>query len=789
MTEEDVKLRYITPAIRDTAGWKPEQIHMEAFAPGRIIVRGRKTMRGKEGKADYLLTMSNSGRALAVVEAKDLNHDLGAGMQQALRYATQLDAPFAYSSNGTGFLEHDLLTGLERELPLDQFPTEKQLWDRYVKAKNLGSTAQNVVRQPYYFDPFTKKEPRYYQRIAIDRTLEAVAQGQKRILLVMATGTGKTFTAFQIVWRLLEAGAVKRVLYLADRNVLIDQTLAGDFRPFGNRMIKVQNKHLDSAYEVYMSLYHQVSGEEGEEPFRQFQPDFFDLIVVDECHRGSARQDSRWRKVLDYFSSAVHIGLTATPKETTEVSNQTYFGEPIYTYSLREGISDGFLAPYKVLRVGLDVDLYGWRPEEGQTDIDGDLVEDREYNVKDFDRNIIIDERTSIVAKYVAAWLKKNGTDSKTIVFCQDIDHAERMRQALSNECLEEIIKDYRYVMRITGDDEEGKSQLDNFTDADSLYPTVVTTSQLLRTGVDVKTLKLVVLESTIDSMTEFKQIIGRGTRLDEEHGKSFFTIMDFRGSTRLFADPDFDGMPTVITEVPEGSELPDPDENGANESVPDSDGGFDTDDFPWPDSERETEVDRDPDESRKKKIRVRGIEVRLLDERVQYIDPITGKLMTESITDFSRRNVLGQYATLEDFIKAWNDAERKQVLIEELADHGVMIDALREQAGRTAEQMDDFDLIVHVAYDRPPLTRSERANNVKKTGYLHAYSQQCRQVLEALLDKYATMGVSEIEDLRILDNDPFIKIGSPTKIVKLFGGKLDYEKALDGLINLIYSA
>lgn len=785
LSEEDVKLRFITPAIVEQAGWPRNQIRMEAFAPGQILIKGRTTTRGKPGKADYVLCASVTGRTLAVVEAKDMGHRVGDGIQQALRYATQLDAPFAYSSNGKKFLEHDLLTGREREIELDEFPTEAELWERYVAAKQLSPRAQDIISHPYHFDTFTGREPRYYQRIAIDRTIEAIAQGHDRLLLVMATGTGKTFTAFQIVWRLLEAGAVKRVLYLADRNVLVDQTIVGDFRPFGNRMVKVKNKHLNSAYEVYMCLYQQVAGEEGQEPFRQFKPEFFDLVIVDECHRGSAKEDSRWRKVLDYFSGAIHIGLTATPKETKDVSNQTYFGEPIYTYSLKEGIADGFLAPYKVLRVGTDVDLYGWRPPEGQRDVDGDLVEDREYNVNDFDRNIELIDRTRMVAKYVAAWLKKNGTDSKTIVFCRDIDHAQRMREELSNECVEQVLQDYRYVMQITGDNEEGKAQLDNFQDVDSPYPTVVTTSKLLTTGVDVRTLKLVVLEAPIKSMTEFKQIIGRGTRLDEEHGKSFFTIMDFRGSTRLFADPDFDGDPTVIIDIPEGGDLPDPDDDGTDQFPPDSsaeDGAGDQ-------SGEDPGVSGEDEPEKKKKVRVRGVEVRLLDERVQYVDPTTGKLITESITDFSRKNVLGQYATLEDFLTAWNGAERKQALVDELTQRGVFLEELREQAGTTGADMDDFDLLVHVAYDRPPLTRTERANNVKKTGYLHKYSEQCKQVLEALLDKYATMGVSQIEDLRILGNDPFLRIGSPTKIVNLFGGKDDYEQALDELIDLIYAA
>lgn len=791
LTEEDAKQRFITPAIVETAGWARDQLFMEAFAPGQIHVQGTRTRRGKAGKADYVLRASGTGKTLAVVEAKDGKHSVGAGMQQALTYAEKLDAPFAYSSNGQGFLEHDLLTGAVRELAMDAFPSETELWERYVAAKHLDTEGQAVVAQPYYFDQFTAKEPRYYQRIAIDRTVEAVARGDKRLLLVMATGTGKTFTAFQIIWRLLEAGAVKRVLYLADRNVLIDQTITGDFKPLSNRLVKVQGRKLDSACEVYLSLYHQLAGDDdGTEPFRQFQSGFFDLVVVDECHRGSAREESRWRKILEYFSGAIHLGLTATPKETKGVSNITYFGEPIYTYSLREGIRDGFLAPYKVLRVGLDVDLEGWRPSEGQRDVDGELVEDREYNVKDYDRTLIIDERTAMVAKYVAAWLEKNGTDSKTIVFCVDIDHAERMRQALAQECLEQVRDDWRYVMRITGDNEEGKNQLDNFADPNVPVPTVVTTSKLLTTGVDVKTLKLVVLEANIGSMTEFKQIIGRGTRLDEEHGKSFFTIMDFRGSTRLFADPDFDGEPTVIMDVPTGGDLPDPeDEPTEPEGETTDTAGVDSPTTPGePEGSGEPQIDSGEEPERKVQ-RVRGVEVKLLNERVQYIDPTTGKLVTESITDFSRKNMLGLYATLEDFLTAWRTSDKKQALIDELADHGVLLDALREQAGATGEQLDDFDLVMHVAYDRPPLTRAERAKNVKKTGYLHTYSEHCQTVLEGLLDKYATSGVAQIEDLRILANDPFLQIGSAAKIVKLFGGRDDYEQAVAHLIDEIYAA
>ncbi|WP_296181641.1 EcoAI/FtnUII family type I restriction enzme subunit R [uncultured Mobiluncus sp.] len=789
LTEEDVKQRLITPAIVDSAGWAREQLFMEAFTAGQVIVQGNSTHRGKRGKADYVLKAKSTGKALAVVEAKDAAHSVGAGLQQAMGYAVKLDAPFAYSSNGAGFLEHDFLTGFERELRIDEFPTEDELWQRYVTAKRLDWQAQQVVCKPYYFDAFSGKTPRYYQQVAIDRTVERVAQGDKRLLLVMATGTGKTFTAFQIIWRLLEAGAVKRVLYLADRNVLLDQTISRDFAPFGNRVVKVAHRKLDSSREVYLSLYHQLAGDEGEEPFRQFKPEFFDLVVVDECHRGSARDESRWRKVLDYFSGAIHLGMTATPKETKEVSNITYFGDPIYTYSLREGIEDGFLAPYKVLRVGIDIDLEGWRPYEGQRDVNGEIIEDREYNVKDYDRDLVIDDRTRLVAKYVAAWLKKNGQCSKTIVFCVDIDHAERMRQALANECLEQMVEDYRYVMRITGDDADGKAQLDNFADPNEKYPTVVTTSKLLTTGVDVRTCKLIVLESNIQSMTEFKQIIGRGTRLAPEYGKEFFTIMDFRGSTRLFADSDFDGEPVVIKTVtvkpgeepniPGDDETTDESQDGVKEAPTGTDpagtvcgGGSKPGEPPTP----------------RRKVRVRGVEVALLNERVQFIDPQTGMLVNESVTDFSRKSLLGQYATLEDFLHGWLSADRKAVLAEELKDSGVFLDALREEAGAIGAELDDFDLILHVAYDKPPLTRAERVKNVQKKGYLHRYSDECVKVLQALLDKYATMGVSQVEDIRVLANDPFIHLGSPVKIINLFGGKTNYQQAVQELINQLYA-
>lgn len=794
LTEEDVKLRFITPAITETAGWRKEQLRMElVITPGQVIVQGTKTKRGEIGKADYVLLGSKSRKPLAVVEAKDMQHTVAAGMQQALGYASKLDAPFAYSSNGKGFIEHDFFTGIEREIEMDEFPTEEELWQRYLVGKGLDANGAALVAEPYYVDPFNRQEPRYYQQVAIDRTLEAVAHGQRRQLLVMATGTGKTFTAFQIIWRLLKAGSVKRVLYLADRNVLIDQTITGDFEPLSGRITKVKGKQLDSSYEVYMSLYQQLAGEGGEEPFRQFKPEFFDLIIIDECHRGSARDESLWRRVLDYFSSAIQIGMTATPKETKDASNIDYFGEPIYTYSLKQGIEDGFLAPYKVVRVGLNVDLENWRPYEAQVDVDGNEIVDREYNVKDYDRNLVIDERTQMVAKYVTSWLKKYGTDSKTIVFCVDIEHAERMRQALANENLERVIDDYRYVMKITGDDKEGKSQLDNFADVNEQYPTVVTTSKLLTTGVNVKTIKLLVLESNIGSITEFKQIIGRGTRLDPEHGKEFFTIMDFRGSTRHFADPDFDGAPVSIIQLPnpepgEDGLIPDPDWPDEGESPDGLEG-------PEPESFDGTAIICDPSwiadtgDDPEGKVRVRGVEVKLLNERIQYVDPTTGKLVTQSIRDFSKRSLLNTYSSLESFLHAWSEAQRKEELVNQLGSRGVFLDAIREEAGGRFDFVDNFDLILHVAYDRPPLTKQERVDQVKKRGYLHKYSNMCIEVLEALLDKYADIGISEIETTRILSNEPFNQFGSPQKIARLFGGRDAYLRAVRELEEALYEA
>jgi type I restriction enzyme R subunit len=774
LTEEDIKFRYITPAV-ERAGWTKEQVLMEYFfTNGQILVRGNTVKRGKRKKADYLLIHKDGQLPLAIIEAKDANHSVGAGLQQAMEYAQILNIPFAYSSNGSGFVEHDFLTGAETEFGLDAFPNEEELWTRYLKGKGLSDAQEKIITVPNYYDVFSQKKPRYYQRIAMDKTLEAIAKGQDRILLVMATGTGKTYTAFQIIWKLLKTKTVNRVLYLADRNILIDQTMQQDFKPFEKVMTKVQDKKLDSSYEIYMSLYHQLAGDGGNEPFREFKPEFFDLVIVDECHRGSAKDESKWRRILEYFDSAIQIGMTATPKETKEISNITYFGEPVYTYSLKQGIDDGFLAPYKVIRIGLDRDLEGWRPYKGQVDIYGNEIEDREYNSTDFDWNLIIDERTQAVANRITKWLKANDRYSKTIVFCVDIEHAERMRQALINENKDLVAENPKYIMRITGDNPEGKAQLDYFIDVNEKIPAVVTTSKLMTTGVDCKTCKLIVLDNNINSMTEFKQIIGRGTRLYPEFGKEYFTIMDFRNACRLFADPDFDGDPVVIIDGGDGGDDWDP----TAPDIPDSPGP--PDEVEYPDDPPPFEL---PVTEVRKKYRVRGVTVEIINERVQYYDK-DGKLITESIKDYSKRNILSQYATLDEFLHAWTTVEKTQAIIEELQEHGVLLDALKEEAKK---EFDDFDLILHIAYDKKPLTKKERVDHVKKQGYLYKYSEICQEVLSALLDKYMDEGIGELEDTRVLDNSPFDRIGSPKKIAKLFGGKAEYIQAVKELKRAIY--
>lgn len=771
MTEEDIKLQFITPAI-ENAGWdKFKQIKLEYnFTDGRVIVRGNITARGKRKRTDYLLYYKPN-LPVAIVEAKDNKHSLGAGMQQGIEYAEILDVPYVYSSNGDGFLEHDMTTGKEHEISLEEFPSPEDLWARYKGEKDITPDQEELITEPYFFQA-GDKTPRYYQRVAINRTIDAIARGQQRILLVMATGTGKTYTAFQIIHRLWKSGRKKKILFLADRNILVDQTMTQDFKPFSKIMTKIEEKKLDSSYEIFLSLYHQLAGDENNEPFREFKPDFFDLIVIDECHRGSAKEESRWRRILEYFSSATQIGMTATPKETKEVSNISYFGEPIYTYSLKQGIDDGFLAPYKVVRVGVDKDLEGWRPFAGQTDIYGWEIEDREYNEKDFDKNLIIDERTETVAKRITKFLKDNDRFAKTIVFCVDIDHAERMRQALVNENSDLVAQNPKYVMRITGDNAEGKAQLDYFIDEEEKYPVIVTTSKLMTTGVDCKTCKLIVLDSNINSMTEFKQIIGRGTRLKPDYGKEYFTIMDFRNACRLFADPEFDGDPIVI--IDGDDPLPgDPPDVIVDPPFPSGGGGDDGG------------GDGESPEKRHK-YRVRGVDVTILNERVQYYDK-DGKLITESVTDYSKKNILGEYATLDSFLRAWNNEQRKQAIIDELQERGVLLEALREASGN--KDIDDFDLICHIAYDKAPLTKAERVNNVKKRGYLYKYSGLAQEVLSALLDKYMNDGIKDIDNLAILSNDPFRKYGTPMKIAKLFGGKAGYMQAVHKLQEELYAA
>ena len=756
LSEEDVKLRLITPAIVEKAGWSKENIRMEfPLTDGRVIILGKSHGVQQPKRLDYLLRL-NAHQMIAVVEAKSARKDLTTGIQQAIEYAVALHLPFAYASNGKAFLEHDMLTGAERQFSMDEFPTSEQLKQRAIREKNLTPEQAEVMETPYYFDRFSH-EPRYYQRNAIDLTLEAVAKGQNRILLVMATGTGKTYTAFQIIWRLRAAGLKKRVLYLADRNILIDQTMNQDFKPFQKIMTKVQDKTMDSSYEIHMALYQQLvsADPDTEDAFRQFQPDFFDLILVDECHRGSAKEESNWRKVLDYFSSATQIGMTATPKQDREADNIDYFGEPLYTYSLKQGIEDGFLAPYSVTKSLLNVDLTGYTPRRGETDLYGNEIPEDWYSRKDFGRDITIRLRSKIIAQRITEKLRQIGRMTKTIVFCTDTDEAEVMRMLLSDLNQDMMRRNPHYVMRITGDDPEGKKQLSNFIDPDMAYPTVVTTSELLSTGVDCKTVGLIVIDKEIGSMTEFKQIVGRGTRLLKDHGKWHFEILDFRNATDLFRDPAFDGDP-----------LP-------------SSG-----DDPYRDPKRKPEVpddvviiDDDP-KPKKKKLVVNGQEIRIQTEIVSVLGADGRTLETTNITDFTRRSIRNRYATLDDFLHRWTETERKQAILDELADENVLIDAVR-QANPTLEESDIFDVICHVAYGQKPLTRRERVNNVRKRNIFAKYGPECRAVLEALLDKYADQGILNMENPATLQLAPFSQIGTPVKIAKLFGGKAQFLQAV----------
>lgn len=791
LSERDICTKFITPALH-TAGWTLQQFLEEVkLTDGRVVVRGSLATRiknpevkGGPKRADYVL-FAPPYIPLAVIEAKQARFTVGHGMQQALNYAEMLDAPFAISSNGDGFLLHDrtgISTPAEREISLEQFPRLEEFWRIYLQWKGLEAPEElKLIEQPYFTD-VGGKSPRYYQRVAINRAVEAVAKGQPRILLVMATGTGKTYTAFQIIWRLWKAKAKKRVLFLADRNILVDQTMQQDFAPFGEVMHKITNRAIKKNYEIYLALYQAVTGkEEWKQIYKQFPPDFFDMVVVDECHRGSAADDSAWREVLNYFDKATHLGLTATPKETKDVSNITYFGEPLYTYSLKQGIEDGFLAPYKVIRIVTDADALGYTPEKGKKDRYGEMVEQRHYNTKDFDRNLVLTKRTQLVARRVWEYLSNTDPMAKTIVFCDDQDHAERMRQALVN-VIPAAANNRRYVMRITGDDDEGKAQLSYFIDNDEPYPVIATTSKLLSTGVDAKTCKLIVLDKNINSMSEFKQTVGRGTRIREDYKKLYFTIMDFKGATRLFADPEFDGDPVVVYE-------PKPDEP----VIPPDD--FDTETAePILVTPESTITIYDPiaqPSEQRKKSYLDDVDVKTAVERSQYLD-IDGKLITEDYRVFLKseikKTLQDHFGSLDGFLRRWNQAERKQAVIEELNEQGIPLEVL-EQAVPHSE-FDVFDLVAHIAFDQKPLTRRERANNVKKRDVFSKYGDQARAVLDALLEKYADHGIADIEDPKILELPPLDQYGTKTEIRRgIFGTPEKYSQAITDLERALYDA
>lgn len=783
LSERDICSKYINPAI-EKAGWNmKKQVREEvSFTDGRIIVQGKLYTRGKSKRADYILYFKPN-MPIAIIEAKDNKNPVGSGMQQALEYSEILQIPFVFTSNGDSFVFHDKTKKagpLEQEISLDNFPSPEVLWQKYLSANNLENVqAREIVEKDYYTDTSGMK-PRYYQQNAVNRTIEAIAKGQDKIILVMATGTGKTYTAFNIIWRLWKSGIKKRILFLADRNALLTQTKNGDFSPFGNDIMHIiKNRKIDKSYQIYFALYQGLtSNEEEKNAYREFSRDFFDLLVIDECHRGSAAEASAWREVLTYFDSATQIGLTATPKETKDVSNMDYFGEPVYTYSLKQGIDDGFLAPYKVVRITTSVDE-GWRPISGLLDKYGHEVEDRIYNLKDYDRTLAIDERTEVVAKKITEYLKATDRFAKTIVFCTDIDHANRMRQALINENADLVAKHWNYCVKITGDDEVGKQELDNFTDVEERFPVIATTSKMLTTGIDTKMVKFIVLESNIQSVTEFKQIIGRGTRIREAEGKVYFTIMDFRMATNNFARPDFDGDPVQIYE-------PEPDESvvpsGDVTDFPVDDDYFEIsepDDFRTPKSN----IDIDNDEKAVKKYYVNNILVSIVNERVQYYGK-DGKLITESLKDYSKMNIEKEFSSLDDFLKMWSASEKKEEIIAELAERGVLLEALREEVGK---DLDDFDLICHIAFDKPPLTRQERANNVRKRNYFAKYGETAQKVLNSLLDKYEQEGIVSIEQGSVLKVKPLNELGSPVELVRSFGTHKDFEKAVRELEKEIY--
>ena len=772
LSERDICTKFITPAVVK-AGWDlNNQLREEVyFTNGRVIIRSdNKAARGDKKRADYILYYKST-IPIAIIEAKDNNHPLGAGLPQAMEYGTILDIPFTFSSNGDGFIEHDR-TGMsnyvEKEFHLDQFPSPAQLWSRYKKWKGIEEKHEIILTQEYYSD-FNAKKPRYYQEIAINRTIEAITKGRNRILLVMATGTGKTFVASQIIYRLWKSKAKKRILYLSDRNILVDYPMNNDFKIFKKVMTKVTNRTVDKSYEVYMALYQGVSGkEEQRNIYKQFSRDFFDLIIVDECHRGSADENSAWREILEYFTNAAQIGLTATPKETKEISNIDYFGEPVYTYSLRQGIDDGFLAPYRVIRISLDKDVEGWRPTRGEKDKYGYEVPDRIYNQKDYDRDLVIDPRRLIVAKKISEYMKNTDPVGKTIVFCTDIEHADGMRTALANENADQMKKNPKYVVKITGEDPAARIELDNFIDPSKKYPVIATTSKLLNTGVDIQTCKLVVLDANIQSMTEFKQIIGRGTRIREDYGKFFFTIMDFRQATNLFADPNFDGEPVQIYEPNLDEEVRPPEVN----------------EDPTKYANAQEQVYILDEEAAPRKYYVNDVEVSVLNERIQYYDR-EGKLITESLKDYTRKNIRKEYSSLTKFLTVWKESDKKTAVIEEMVNQGILLNELKSEVGK---EFDEFDLICHVAFDKKPLTRRERAQNVRKRNYFTKYGDKAKKVIDSLLDKYADEGIENIEDIKVLSVNPLAQYGTPIEIVAAFGGKKQYREAVRELESLIYA-
>lgn len=784
LSERDICSKFITPALQ-SAGWNIQTQILEevSFTDGKIYVRGKLTARGERKRADYLLYFQDN--PIAIIEAKDNKHSIRSGIQQALNYARILDIPSVFSSNGDGFIYHDrtaVNNAIETEIGLDEFPSPETLWLKYKHYKGIVTQEGEKIALQKYFSDGSGRKPRYYQQIAINRTVEAIANGQNRILLVMATGTGKTYAAFQIIHRLWKSGAKKRILFLADRNALIDQTKRGDFKHFKDKMTVVKNRMIDKSYEVYLALYQGLAGADEEaNAYKQFSPGFFDLIIIDECHRGSAKDDSSWREILTYFSKATHVGLTATPKETKETSNTEYFGEPVYTYSLKQGIDDGFLAPYKVIRIALNVDSEGYRPEQGKTDKEGNEVEDRIYNRRDFDRTLVIEERTDAVAKKVTEYLKGFDRFAKTIIFCVDIDHAERMRNAIARYNADLVAVNYKYVMQITGDNDEGKRELDNFINPEEKYPVLATTSELMTTGVDAQTCKVIVLDANINSMTKFKQIVGRGTRINEEFDKLYFTILDFRNATDNFADPEFDGDPLRVKPITEDTDLTTIVQEEEQEEKPIIDDITGEEIIIIPPKVREPSG-REEYKARPKQY-VNGVDVSILVSRELYFDH-NGKPITTSLKDYTKNIIQERFASLDDFLMTWNKADKKEAIIKELQENGVMVEALYEAVNK---QVDLFDLICHVAYEQPPLTRKERANNVKKRNYFTKYGTQARKVLETLLDKYADEGVENIESIEVLRVKPFDEYGSPIEIINEFGSKQKYLDAVRELETELY--